>query len=421
VSSSCAADDGRVKAAFAVLVAFVSALAAGCGDNERALTVSSCGRVLYEGQGTPALVVVSDLPVRGPLAPDTRPMVDAIELVLRRRAFRAGAYRVGYQSCNDAVGEEVFDESLCRQNARAFVSAEDVVGIIGPLNSGCAWYQIPIVSRRSAGPLAMVSMTNNAGLTRTIRPGSGASLYPDGIRSYARVVTNDIGQGIAAARVAAELGARRAVVVHQDLADDYVRAPTVAFQKAASRLGLSVRKLAWREPKSYERLAAEVAAARPDAVFFAGYPDPPLMGALRAAAGAEAEIIAPDSFAFSDVPSELGRVGEGLYVTTPGVPADRLPPAGRELIRALRLDPAQRNASWAAEAAQAAEVLLDAIARSDGTRASVVREVYATKVRNGILGSFSFDRFGDIVPAPVTIYRIREGRLVTDRVVRDSR
>ena len=61
---------------------------------------------------------------------------------------------------------------------------------------------------------------------------------------------------------------------------------------------------------------------------------------------------------------------------------------------------------------------LDAIARSDGSRASVVREVRSTRVRSGILGSFSFDAFGDVVPAPVTIYRIRDGRLVTDRVTR---
>jgi ABC-type branched-subunit amino acid transport system substrate-binding protein len=94
---------------------------------------------------------------------------------------------------------------------------------------------------------------------------------------------------------------------------------------------------------------------------------------------------------------------------------------GKRVGAALGLSREEALQTWAPEAAQAAEVLLDAIARSDGTRASVVREVYATKVRNGILGSFSFDRFGDVVPAPVTIYRIREGRLVTDRVVRDSR
>jgi ABC-type branched-subunit amino acid transport system substrate-binding protein len=76
------------------------------------------------------------------------------------------------------------------------------------------------------------------------------------------------------------------------------------------------------------------------------------------------------------------------------------------------------SGTGAPEAAQATEVLLDAIARSDGTRASVVEELFATKVENGILGSFSFDRYGDIVPAPVGVYRFEGGDIVVDGVVR---
>jgi len=72
------------------------------------------------------------------------------------------------------------------------------------------------------------------------------------------------------------------------------------------------------------------------------------------------------------------------------------------------------------EAAQATEVLLDAIGRSDGTRASVVDELFATKVENGILGSFTFDRLGDIDPAPVGVYRFEDGKIVVDGLVRAS-
>ena len=67
--------------------------------------------------------------------------------------------------------------------------------------------------------------------------------------------------------------------------------------------------------------------------------------------------------------------------------------------------------------AQATEVLLDAIGRSDGTRASVVDELFATKVENGILGSFTFDRFGDLDPASVGVYRIEKGQLLLYSVV----
>ena len=69
-------------------------------------------------------------------------------------------------------------------------------------------------------------------------------------------------------------------------------------------------------------------------------------------------------------------------------------------------------------AAQAADVLLDAIARSDGTRAGVVEELFNTRVTGGILGSFSFDRYGDITPAPVALYSVRNGKAILNRVVR---
>jgi hypothetical protein len=38
--------------------------------------------------------------------------------------------------------------------------------------------------------------------------------------------------------------------------------------------------------------------------------------------------------------------------------------------------------------AQATEVLLKAIAASDGSRASVTRNMFRTRVKNGVLGSF---------------------------------
>ncbi len=97
-----------------------------------------------------------------------------------------------------------------------------------------------------------------------------------------------------------------------------------------------------------------------------------------------------------------------MYVAVAGVAAtDRFPSAGVRWVRRFAAtQPGRRVDPWAVYAAQATEVLLDAIARSDGTRASVLREVFATTVRNGLLGSFSFDANGDVSDMPVTIARI---------------
>jgi ABC-type branched-subunit amino acid transport system substrate-binding protein len=53
--------------------------------------------------------------------------------------------------------------------------------------------------------------------------------------------------------------------------------------------------------------------------------------------------------------------------------------------------------------------VLAAIARSDGTRASVLDAMRHTRVTDGILGSFGFDRNGDITPARVAVLRV-DGR-----------
>ena len=58
------------------------------------------------------------------------------------------------------------------------------------------------------------------------------------------------------------------------------------------------------------------------------------------------------------------------------------------------------------EAGQAADLVMDAIARSDGTRASVLDELFATNVKYGILGNFGFDPNGDITAASIPILRV---------------
>jgi branched-chain amino acid transport system substrate-binding protein len=413
-----------VNTTAAVLVVLLAGFAAACaGDDTSVEPVASrqCAPLLYEGEGEPDAIVVSDLPRRGIGAETTELMVGAIEFVLRKHDFRAGELRVGYQSCNDTVGDEPFDASLCRRNAQAYVDNEAVLGIVGPWNSACAQEQIPIVSRQAAGPLAMISPSNTyEGLTRT---STSEPLYPDGVRSYARVVALNSAQGAASAQLAKDLGARRVVVLHQDLRDDYVRTLVEQFDASARTLGLETLRFAWPVRTSYSKLAASVAAAQPDVVYLAGLTQDnakTLVEDLRAALPPAVEILAPDGFAYSFIAQELGAAGEGMLVTSTSVPSELLPPAGERFVREFGHPVGEPGFLGAPEAAQATEVLLDAIARSDGTRGSVVEELFATKVENGILGSFSFDRFGDVDPAPIGVYRFEGGDIVAHDVVRPA-
>ena len=59
------------------------------------------------GKGGPAdLLITSDLPLQGGFRVSATQMAHAIAFVLRERDFRAGRYRVAYQSCDDSLASD---------------------------------------------------------------------------------------------------------------------------------------------------------------------------------------------------------------------------------------------------------------------------------------------------------------------------
>ena len=411
-------------AALALVLLACAVAAAGCGGEKSATPVSAktCSEVVYGGKGKPDAIVVSDLPRRGYLQRTTLLMEDAIKLVLAQRDYRAGDLRIGYQSCDDAIGDEPYDPGVCERNAKAYAAASDVIGVIGPSNSACAAVQLPVLSRRAAGPLAMVSPASTwTGLTRKTLddPKAPGLFYPDGGRNFVRVVPPDKDEGRGVALLAVRLGAKRVASISQH--SHYAANLRGPFLQEARSRGLTAGDFEWGRDARYTSLARRVAAQRPQLVYLAGLPSlngRRLLEDLREELGRDVVVVGSSGF-FGPEPSEFGPAGEGMLISLGGVPPEKLPAAGRSLLRALR-KPAyvQRQAYGAPEAAQSTEVLLDAIARSDGSRASVVDQLFKTDVKDGILGSFRFDRYGDIDPAGVAFLRIENGKAVVDRVVR---
>jgi ABC-type branched-subunit amino acid transport system substrate-binding protein len=64
---------------------------------------------------------------------------------------------------------------------------------------------------------------------------------------------------------------------------------------------------------------------------------------------------------------------------------------------------------FAVYAAQATEVMLDAIARSDGTRGGVLRRLFRTRLRGSLIGDVSFDAHGDAQRPRETVLRVVGG------------
>jgi branched-chain amino acid transport system substrate-binding protein len=239
--------------------------AASPGRGIKLLPASVCGPLLA-GIGQPQLLIASDLPLRGLPTLQTAEEVAAISYVLREHDFRAGRFRLGYQSCDDSTTlSGVFDDRKCIANAKSWVKDPVVVGVIGPFNSGCAVDELPITNR--GGPLAMLSPTNTyIGLTHTdvnAPPGFSATLYPSGVRNYAHIYPGDDVQTAALADFARKQGFA-SIYLLSDHNDSYATGMTDLFQRAATRLGLHLSGSSFWDPRAraYGTLADRVAATR---------------------------------------------------------------------------------------------------------------------------------------------------------------
>ncbi|MGO9790088.1 MAG: BTAD domain-containing putative transcriptional regulator [Solirubrobacteraceae bacterium] len=383
-----------------------------------ALPASVCGPVLSAGDGPPQRLIVSDLPLHGGAGVPSQQMSAAITLVLREHNFRAGRFRLGYQTCDDSTAQTgVPDPHKCASNANAWIQHPLVIGVIGPYTSSCAIPEIAITNRH--GPLAILSPTNSfVGLTHPdplAPPGDLSRLYPTGVRNYARVYPADDLEAGALAQFTHQHSHASVYVLH-DATDSFSQDSVIYFQTAARRIGLHLAGSGtWNQPsRTYDQLAQRIASSGATAVYLGldgvGPNEGALIRALRQRLGPQIELLTN----WTALPVEplfhlAGSAAHGVIIATSEVSNGPLDPAGRQFI--TRFAATQHHAPVnpsALYAAQATEVMLEAISHSNGTRQSVTRALLASCVQNGILGSFCFDANGDPTVAPVTILQANQ-------------
>jgi ABC-type branched-subunit amino acid transport system substrate-binding protein len=255
--------------------------------------------------------------------------------------------------------------------------------VLGPLEVGAGDRVVPIGAGRRLSWLALLLINANE------------SYYPRGVRNFARVVAADDVQGAADALMAKRLGVEELYVL--DTGDSYGVGLAASVRQSARKVGVGIAGSGRWDPqeRSYRGLARRIESSGADGVFLGGIlPDngARLVRDLRAVLGARFRILASDGFEdFEQLIEEAGRAAEGVVVSVVVVPPAHLPPAGRRFVAGFEQAIGGPASPYAATTAQATEILLKAIAASDGTRTSVTRNLLQTRVRGGILGSFRFD------------------------------
>ncbi len=386
----------KKRATIGVLFAAVGALAliaAGCGGSEKsssstggggggggnvtALPASSCGPLEYEGTGDPDYLIATDLPMQGGSRTQTLQMVGAIRYQLGLQKWKAGDYNIAYQACDDSTAQlGKWDPDKCSANAHAYAqNSKLLANTYGCLTEPCAGDE-------------------------------PEKYYPSGKRTYARVAPSDPNQGAVDAKFMASQGVKTVSILNDKEA--YGLGVAKNFAGAAKAAGIKVTGFTAYDPKqaNFRALFTRIKGQNPDAVFIGGLIDEnsgQLINDKVAILGPNngaVKLMLPDGFT-TDAVFDRSQGGtpnaKDAYFSVAGVGIDKYTGTAKTFINGFQatlngkpVDP------YAILGAQAGQVMLNAIEKSDGTRADVLKNVYATKVTNGLIGDFEFNENGDL-------------------------
>lgn len=338
------------------------------------------------GGGSKDLIISTDLPLQGSSGTQSDSTNKLIQLYLDQVGGKAGEYNITLKPYdNSTAAKGAWDDAACAKNATDHVATENEVAVMGTFNSGCAKIEVPTLNQDSTGPMLMVSHANtNPGLTKAWDVGEPEKYYPSGTRNYARVVTTDDYQGQGAATFAAnDLKLKKAFVLNDN--QTYGLGVAKAFAEAAKKNGIEiVGEQSWdaKQP-NYTALYQSVKASGADMVYLGGIYDNnggQLVKDKVAVLGnnSDVKLFAPDGFTGYPDLLKLPQA-TGMYLTFAGLTQEQLVKnggAGAKLLQAYQDKYGKApEGSYPLYGVAATQVILAAIAKSDGTRKGVTEAV----------------------------------------------
>lgn len=318
-----------MRRALPILVATVASLAA-CGEDAPDST-----RVAGD-----TLTVYASLPAHGADAHAGAAAKRGMRQALAEAGNRAGGRAIRFVPMSSTRrGDERWDPGTVEANADRAAADPTAIAYLGELERGASAVSLPVTNRV---PILQVSPTDSlTSLTQTPpgRPRAGPErYYPDGRRTFARLVPPDVE---AARRIAAALrrsGVQRLATVTGDgIADHELETMVIAL--IGDRQPRTVTRLdaprADDDSKRIAELASELVESEPDAIVFAAANLPRSRAALAAISSRlpGATVIGGPALArLTETSAEWG-----LSCAQAGVPAGRVlsRPAQRRL-EALR-------------------------------------------------------------------------------------
>src|SRR5215207_3855596 len=408
--------------AAAILAAVV---VAGCGGDDG-------GGDSAKAAGGGSLTVYSSLPLQGASRNQAEAIRNGMKLALEQANGRVGDYKIKYTSLDDSTAQAgAWTPEATSANARKAAQDDSTIAYLGEFNSGASAVSIPILNETG---VPQNGLTNTAvGLTTDApgsEPGEPDKYYPSGDRHYVRIVPKDDIQGAALVTMMKQDGCSSVFMTN----DKEVFGAGLArnIETIAKEQGLNViaNEGIDKNAANYRSLASSANSKGADCMVYAGITANNAVQLFKdfSAAMPDGKLYGPDGIAesgFAD-PKEGGipaSVGSKVKVSIAVLPPEEYGPEGQRFFEDYEAEYGDSSPDpYAIYGFESMSLTLDAIKRAAAEgkvdKAAVIDQLFATKDRSSVLGSYSIDENGDTTLTDYGSYRIDKGQLVFDETVK---
>ncbi|MFZ4301103.1 branched-chain amino acid ABC transporter substrate-binding protein [Streptomyces cinereoruber] len=388
-----------------------------------ALTLTACGSRDDKGGsgdgngggGTTTVVIGVDAPLTGSLSALGQGIKNSVDLAVKTANKNNEVPGVTFKI--EALDDQAVPASG-QANATKLVGNKDVLGVVGPLNSGVSQQMQGVFA---AAKLAQVSPANtNPALSQGDNWGKGEFKRP--FATYFRTAATDVVQGKFAAQYLFKDAGKKKVYVVDDK-QTYGAGLAAIFSDEFKRLGGQVVGTDHVTVKEtdFSATADKVKSSGADSVYFGGqYPEGGLLSDQIKKTGAKIPVMGGDGIYDPAFISASAEANDGDLATSIGYPVEKLDTA-KKFIADYNAggykDPYAAyggysyDAGWAIIQAVKAVVAANSGKLPSDARAKVT-EALGKVSFDGVTGKVSFDEFGDTTNKQLTVYKVEGGKWI---------
>ena len=361
------------------------------------LLVAGCGRSSGVKEPTKGEVLVFvAVPLSGFQANGGQTVLGGVRLAAAQinRSGGLDGYKVVVVPLDDESDSDVAVDQVA-QIQEALSQGKRVVAVIGHLNSGQT--------------LAAMELYRNMPLIVITPTASEQSLSARGYTNFFRVNASDDIQAAVNARFLVEkLGAKRVAVIFNNT--EYGQGLAASLVKELEARGAqAVTRIEVEEGQSrYADEIAQVRAANPDAIFYAGYEiEAPYLRAELVRAGITLPMLASDGAFLAATIDESDGAAEGMYVSA-FAPSPRAvgDPGWFEAYQAVEY----RNPdTYSVNGYVAMQVLAEGVRQAGGLDAAKIANALRQTSIKTLLSELRYQANGDLTDPQIWIYQVKDG------------